>query len=97
MVKGSKKTVSQPKKSRGRQSDFSGEKQEYLDSLTKEFQTRKDRGAFYDEAAQGLIDKFGYSRDGKVYVEAETLTSEEQVEYYKGLRSVSDQFTIRIC
>jgi hypothetical protein len=96
MVKGTKKTESQPKKTRGRQSDFSGEKQEYLDGLTNEFLSRKDRGAFYNEAAQGLIDKFGYSRDGKVYVEADSLTSEEQLDYYKGLRSVSDQFTVRI-
>jgi hypothetical protein len=95
MVKETKKTVTQPKKTRGRQSDFSGDKQVYLDGLTKEFMTRKDRSAFYDEAAQGLIDKFGYSRDGKMYVEADTLTTEEKLEYYKGLRSVSDQFTIR--
>jgi hypothetical protein len=95
MVKETKKTVTQPKKTRGRQSDFSGEKQEYLNGLVKEFLTRKDRGAFYGEAAQGLIDKFGYSRDGKVYVEADTLTTDEKLEYYKNLRSVSDQFTIR--
>ena len=55
---------------------------------------RKDRGAcaFYDEAAQGLIDKFGYSHDGKVYVEAETLTSEQKSKYYQALRSVSRHF-----
>jgi hypothetical protein len=97
MVKGTKKNDTQQKKTRGRQSAFSGEKQDYLDGLTNEFLSRKDRGAFYDEAAQGLIDKFGYSRDGKVYVEADTLTSEEQLEYYKGLRSVSHQFTVIIC
>jgi hypothetical protein len=92
MVKTTKKTVTQTKKNCGRQSDFSGEKQAYLDGLTKDFMSRKDCGAFYDEAAQGLIEKFGYSHDGKVYVEADTLTSEEQLEYYKGLHSVSDQF-----
>lgn len=94
MVKTTKKTVTQTKKTRGRQIDFSGEKQEYLDSLAKEFRTCKDRGAFYDEAAQGLIDKFGYSRDGKLFVEADTLTEDEQLEYYKGLRSVSNQFIV---
>jgi hypothetical protein len=76
MVKGTKGT--EPKKSQGRQSDFSGEKQEYLDGLAKEFRNRKDRGAFYDEAAQGLIDKFGYSR-GKACVEADTMTPEEKI------------------
>jgi hypothetical protein len=95
MVKGTKNSVTQPKKTRGRQSDFCGEKLEYLDSLANEFLSRKDRGAFYNEVAQGLIEKFGYSRDGRVYVEAETLTTEEQLDYYKGLRSVSDQFSFR--
>lgn len=89
MVKSTNKSPTKEKKTRGRQSHFSGEKEAYLDGLAKEFLSRKDRSAFYDEAAQGLIDKFGYSRDGKVYVEAETLTPDEKLEYYKGLRSVS--------
>lgn len=89
MVNPTQKTTTKGKKTRGRQSDFSGEKESYLLGLTKEFDTRKDRGAFYDEAAQGLIDRFGYSRDGRVYVGAETLSAEEKLDYYKGLRSVS--------
>jgi len=92
MVKEANKSLPKPKKTRGRQSDFSGEKEAYLDGLTKEFQNRKDRSAFYDEAAQGLIDKFGYSRDGKIYFEGDNLSSEEKLECYKGLRSVSDHF-----
>jgi hypothetical protein len=90
MVKDTKKSSPKPKKTRGRQSDFSGEKEAYLDGLANEFLNRKDRSTFYDEATQGLIEKFGYSRDGKSYVEADTLTLEEKSEYYKGLRSVSD-------
>lgn len=92
MPKATTQSASKPKKTRGRQSDFSGPQQAFLDGLAKDFMNRKDRGAFYDEAAQGLIDKFGYSRDGKVYVEAETLTSEQKSEYYQALRSVSRHF-----
>ena len=77
------------KKTWGRQSDFTGEKKAYLEGLAKDFLNRKDRGAFYDEAAQGLIDRFGYSRDGKVYVGPNTLSDDEKVEYYQALRSVN--------
>ena len=94
MTKATNKSATKPRKTRGRQSDFSGEKQAYLDSLAKDFLNRKDRSTFYDEAAQGLFDKFGYSRDGKVYVEADTLSAEEQLEYYQALRGVSVHFAI---
>ena len=94
MVKATKKTANKPIKSRGRQSDFSGEKKAYLEGLAKDFINSKDRSAFYDESAQGLIDKFGYSRDGKVYVEADTLTEEEKLKYYEALRNVSVHFDI---
>ena len=90
MAKPSKKSTPKEKKSRGRQSDFSGEKEAYLDGLAKKFANCKDRSAFYGEAAQGLIDQFGYSRDGRVYVDGNTLSTEEKLEYYKNLRSVSD-------
>jgi hypothetical protein len=90
----SNKAPNTTKKGRGRQSDFSGEKEAFLDGLAKDFLTRKDRSAFYDEAAQGLIEKFGYSRDGKVYVGAGDLTDEEKLEYYKTLRSVSPHSAI---
>jgi hypothetical protein len=97
MVKQSKKTAPKAKKTRGRKGDFSGEKEAYLDGLAKDFGNRKDRSAFYDEAAQGLIDKFGYSRDGRVSVEGDSLSPEdanlspdEKVAYYKNLRGVSD-------
>ena len=89
MPKATNKSASNPKKSRGQQSDFTGEKLAYLDSLAKDFQNCKDRSTFYNEAAQGLIDKFGYSRDGKVYVNADSLNLDEQLEYYQALRSVS--------
>ena len=89
MPKATNKSASNPKKSRGRQSDFTGEKLAYLDSLAKDFQNCKDRSTFYNEAAQGLIDKFGYSRDGKVYVNADSLNPDEQLEYYQALCSVS--------
>ena len=62
MVKDTLKNPPKVKKTRGRQSDFSGEKEADLDGLTDEFQKRKDRSTFYDEAAQGFIEKFGYSR-----------------------------------
>jgi hypothetical protein len=90
------KSANKTKKPRGRQSDFSGDKQAYLDSLAKDFLNRKDRSAFYDEAAQGLIDNFGYSRDGKVYVEADSLTPDEKSEYYQALRNVSIPLALRI-
>jgi hypothetical protein len=89
MPKATNKSATNPKKTRGRQSDFSGEKLAFLEGLAKEFQTRKDRSTFYNEAAQGLIDRFGYTRDGKVYVEAESLSDDEQLECYQALRSVS--------
>ena len=89
MAKDTSKSASKPKKTRGRQSDFSGDRLIYLDGLAKDFQNRKDRSAFYDEVAQGLINKFGYSRDGRVYVQAESLTTDEKLEYYRALRSVS--------
>ena len=89
MVKDTLKNPPKVKKNRGRQSDFSGKKEAYLDGLTDEFQKRKDRSTFYDEAAQGFIEKFGYSRDGKVFVKADKLTSDERSECYKGLRTVS--------
>ena len=95
MAKGSKKTATNANKTRGRQSDFSGEQLAYLDGLAKDFHNRKDRGAFYNEAAQGLIDKFGYSRDGKTFVQGETLSSEQRVEYYQALRSVSEEFGMK--
>ena len=95
MAKGTKKTATNANKTRGRQSDFSGEQLVYLDGLAKDFHNRKDRGVFYNEAAQGLIDKFGYSRDGKVFVQADTLNSEERVEYYQALRSVSVNFAMK--
>lgn len=95
MPKDTKTSTPKPKKGRGRQSDFSGEKESYLLGLTKEFLTRKDRSIFYDEATQGLIDKFGYSRDGKVYVDADSLDPDEKLEYYKGLRNVSDNFVFK--
>lgn len=94
MPKGANKAASKPKKNRGRQSDFTGEKEEFLNGLAKDFQNRKDRGAFYNEAAQGLIDRFGYSRDGKVYVDGDMLSTEEKMEYYQALRNVSIHFTI---
>ena len=90
MAKGTKKNSSNANKTRGRQSDFSGDQLIFLDGLAKDFHNRKDRGAFYNEAAQGLIDRFGYSRDGIVFVQADTLNSEERVEYYQALRSVSE-------
>ena len=89
MPKSSNTAPNGSKKGRGRQSDFSGEKEAYLDSLRKDFPNRKDRSAFYDEAAQGLIDKFGYSRDGRTYVEADNLSDQEKLEYYQTLHSVS--------
>jgi hypothetical protein len=94
MAKATNKSAPKQKKTRGRQSDFSGEKQAFLEAHAKDFMNRKDRGAFYDEVAQGLVDKFGYSRDGKVYVEANTLNPEEQMEYYQALRGVSVDFTV---
>ena len=72
---------------------FQQQKKAYLDALAKDFMNCKDRGTFYDEVMQGLIDKFGYSHDGKVYVEADTLSPEEQMEYYQALRDVSIDFT----
>jgi hypothetical protein len=95
MVKATKESATKPKKSRGRQSDFSGEKKAYLDGLAKDFLNCKDRSAFYGEATQGLFEKFGYSRDGKVYVEADTLTEEEKLDYYQALRNVSFHFYIK--
>ena len=94
MPKSTNQAQNTNKKGRGRQSDFNGEKEVFLDGLTKDFLTRKDRSAFYDEAAQGLIEKFGYSRDGKVYVGGEGLTPDEKSDYYKSLRSVSHHVTI---
>jgi hypothetical protein len=96
MAKASNKSATKLKKNRGRQSDFSGEKKAYLDGLAKDFLNRKDRSTFYNEVTQGLVDQFGYSRDGKVYVEAGTLTAEEKLEYYQALRSVSVHFTIKL-
>lgn len=95
MAKGMKKSAPKPKKTRGRQSDFTGDKEAYLVGLAPDFLIRKDRGSFYDEATQGLIDKFGYSRDGKVYVEPDALTSEDRLECYQALRSVSDHFAFK--
>lgn len=89
MAKPTKKSASKPKKTRGRQSDFSGEKQAYLEGLAKDFLNCKDRRTFYNEVAQGLVEKFGYSRDGKVYVKADTLTADERLEHYQALRNVS--------
>lgn len=85
-------SASKPKKTRGHQSGFSGPQQAFLDGLAKDFMNRKDCGAFYDKAVQGLIVKFGYTRDGKEYVEAEKLTSEKKSEYYQALRGVSSHF-----
>jgi hypothetical protein len=96
MPKSAKKVQNPIKKGRGRQSDFSGEKEEYLDGLAKNFANRKDRKTLYDEAAQGLIERFGYSHDGKVYVEGDSLTPEDKREYYQNLRSVSACVAIRI-
>lgn len=96
MAKATNKSATKEKKTRGRQSDFSGEKKAYLDGLAKDFLNRKDRSTFYNEVAQGLIEQFGYSRDGKVYVEAGTLNADEQLEYYQALRSVSVYFTIKL-
>ena len=96
MPKTTNKTGIKHKKPRGRHSHFTGEKLAYLDGLAEEFTNRKDRGTFYDEATQGLIDTFGYSRDGKAYVGADTLSTEEQVEYYQALRSVSVHFPTKL-
>jgi hypothetical protein len=96
MAKGANKAATKTKKNRGRQSDFSGEKEEYLNGLAKDFHIRKDRGAFYNEAAQGLIDRFGYSRDGRVYVDGDMLSTEEKLEYYQALRNVSIHFRYHI-
>jgi hypothetical protein len=94
MPKSSNKAPNKNKKGRGRQSDFSGEKEAYLDGLAIHFNDRKDRGAFYSEAAQGLIERFGYSRDGKEFVEGDTLSDQEKVEYYQALRGVSARIGI---
>lgn len=55
MVKDTKKSTPKPKKTRGRQSNFSGEKEAYLNGLANKFLNHKDHSIFYDEAAQGLI------------------------------------------
>jgi hypothetical protein len=88
------KSTPKEKKNRGRQSAFSGEKEAYLIGLAKDFNSRKDRSAIYDEAAQGLIDKFGYSRDGRVYVDGNSLSADEKTDCYKNLRNVSDHHAI---
>ena len=90
MVNTPNKSSQKPKKNRGRQSDFSGEKESYLDGLANTFLNSNDRGAFYDEATQGFIGQFGYSHDGKVFVKADTLSTEVKLEYYKALRNVGD-------
>ena len=94
MVKLTNTSTSKPKETRGQHSDFSGEKEDYLVGLSKDFLNCKDRTAFYDEAAQGLIERFGYSHDGKVYVDGDDLSKEAKLECYKGLRSVSNQLAI---
>ena len=95
MPKATTKSATKTSKSRGRQNDFSGPQQVFLDGMAKDFQNRKDRGAFYDEAAQGLIERFGYSRDGKVYVQADSLSDKEQSQYYQALRGVSENILIK--
>ena len=47
-------------------------------------------GEFYDKATQNFVGQFGYSHDGKVYVKADTLSTEVKLEYYKALQSVGD-------
>lgn len=96
MPKPMNKAPKDNKKTRGRQSAFSGEKEAYLDGLADQFLNRKDRSVFYDEATQGLMDKFGYSRDGKVYVDGDSLTPEDKLDYYQTLRHVSAHIAIRI-
>jgi hypothetical protein len=96
MPRTSNKSANDTKKTRGRQSHFSGKKLAFLDSLAPEFLIRKDRSAFYGEAAQRLIDQFGYSRDGKVYVEGDSLRPEEKSEYYQALRNVSLHIFLRV-
>ena len=96
MPKSTKKPSNPTNKGRGRQSDFSGEKEVFLDNLGKDFQNLKDRGALYNQATQGFIEKFRYSRDGKVFVEADTLSPEEKLEYYQSLRGVSAHIAIWI-
>lgn len=95
MANSTSKLHNNPKKSRGRQSAFSGEKEVFLDGLADVFWNTNDRSAFYDDATQGLIDRFGYSRDGKVYVEEDTLNPEEKRDYYQTLRHVSARIAIR--
>jgi hypothetical protein len=80
----------------GRQSDFSREKLAYLDGLAKDFQNCKDCGTFYDKAVQGLIERFGYTRDGKAYVGADSLTAEERSEYYQALHNVSVHISMKM-
>ena len=94
MPKSTKKTSNPTNKGRGQQSDFSGEKEIFLDNLGKDFQNRKDRSAFYSEVTQGLIEKFGYSCDRKVFVEADTLSPEEKLEYYQSLHGVSAHIAV---
>ena len=68
---------------------FSGGKEVYLDSLADAFRNTKDHSVFYNEATQGLIVRFGFSCDGKNYVEEDTLNPDKKKVYYQTLHNVS--------